>query len=84
MSGIAFGLDGSGMRNFRLRSSRQPSRRDVGEAVMDELAYFHQMDAATLSQGALSMMLFGGIVAIDYWVGARRSDSPRRGTGRPT
>jgi hypothetical protein len=51
---------------------------------MDELAYFHQMDAATLSQGALSMMLWvGGIVAIDYWVGARRSDSPRRGTGRP-
>ena len=42
---------------------------------MEELAYFHQMDAATLIQGVLFMML---------WVGARRSDPPRRGTGRPT
>jgi hypothetical protein len=51
---------------------------------MDELAYFHQMDAPTLIHGALFMMLWvGGIVAIDYWVGARRSDSPRRGGGRP-
>jgi len=52
---------------------------------MEELAYFHQMDAATLIQGVLFMMLWvGGIVASDYWVGARRSDPPRRGTGRPT
>jgi hypothetical protein len=52
---------------------------------MDELAYFHQMDAATLIRVALFMMLWAvGIIAIDYWVGARRSDSPRRGTGRPT
>jgi hypothetical protein len=52
---------------------------------MDELAYFHQMDVATLVHGALFLLLWaGGIVAIDYWVGARRSDSPRRGTGRPT
>ena len=46
---------------------------------------FHQVDVTTLVDGALFMMLWvGGIVAIDYWVGARRSDSPRRGTGRPT
>ena len=52
---------------------------------MDELAYFHQMDLATLIYGALFLMLWaGGIVDIDYWVGARRSDSPRRGTARPT
>jgi hypothetical protein len=38
---------------------------------------------ATLIHGALFMMLWvGGIVAIDYWVGAR--DSARRGTGHPT
>jgi hypothetical protein len=49
---------------------------------MDELAYFHQMDVATLIHGAPFLVLWaGGIVAIDYWVGARRSDSPRRGTG---
>ena len=52
---------------------------------MDELAYFHQMDIATLLHVVLFMMLWvGGIVAIDYWVGTRRSDSLRRGTGRPT
>jgi hypothetical protein len=52
---------------------------------MDEFAYFHQVDIATLIRGALFMMLWvGGIIAIDHWVGARRSDSPRRGTGRPT
>ena len=49
------------------------------------LAYFHQIDVPTLIHVALFMMLWvGGIVAIDYWVGARRSDPPRRGTGRPT
>jgi hypothetical protein len=42
---------------------------------MDGLAYFHQVDVATLIYGVLFMML---------WVGGRRSDSPRRGTGRPT
>jgi hypothetical protein len=52
---------------------------------MDELAYFHQMDVATLIYGVLFMMVWvGGIVAIDYWVSARRPDSPRSGTGRPT
>jgi hypothetical protein len=52
---------------------------------MDELAYFQQMDVATLIHGALFLLLWAaGIVAIDHWVGARRSDSPRRGTGRPT
>jgi hypothetical protein len=52
---------------------------------MDELAYFHQMDVATLIYGVLFLLLWaGGIVALDYWVGARRSDSSRRGTGRPT
>ena len=52
---------------------------------MDELAYFHQMDVPTLIHVALFMTLWvGSIVAIDYWVGARSSDSPRRGTGRPT
>jgi hypothetical protein len=52
---------------------------------MDELAYFHRMEVAPLIHGALFLLLWaGGIVAIDYWVGARHSDSPRRGTGRPT
>ncbi len=52
---------------------------------MDELAYFHQMDVATLIYGVLFMMVWvGGIVAIDYWVRAPGSDSPRSGTGRPT
>jgi hypothetical protein len=42
---------------------------------MDELAYFHQMDGPTLIHVALFMMLWvGGMVAIDYWVDARRSD----------
>jgi hypothetical protein len=64
---------------------RQPNWREVREGAMDELAYFHQIDAATLIHGALFMMLWlGGIVALDYWVGALRSDSPRRGPGRPT
>jgi hypothetical protein len=52
---------------------------------VDEFGYVHQVDVATLIDGALFMMLWvGGIVAIDYWVGARRSDSARRGTGNPT
>ena len=56
----------------------------LGGAV-DEFGYVHQVDVATLIDGALFMMLWvGGIVAIDYWVGARRSDSARRGTGNPT
>jgi hypothetical protein len=43
---------------------------------MDEFAYFHQMDAATLMRGSLFMMLWvGGIVAIDRWVSARRTSS---------
>ena len=43
---------------------------------MDEFAYFHQMDVATLIHGALFMMLWaGGIVAIDRWVSARRMSS---------
>ncbi len=52
---------------------------------MDEFAYFHQMDVPTLIHVALFMMLWvGGIAAIDYWAGARRSDSTRQGTARPT
>jgi hypothetical protein len=52
---------------------RQPCRRECQVGAMDELAYFHQMDAATLIHGALFMMLWvSGIVAIDYWVGPRR------------
>lgn len=52
---------------------------------MDELAYFHQMDVAALIHGALLLLVWaGGTVAIDYWVGARRSNPPRRGTGSPT
>ena len=52
---------------------------------MDELAYFHQMDLATLIYGALFLMLWaGGIVAIDYWVGARRSVSGPARDGDPT
>ena len=50
---------------------------------MDELAYFHQMDVATLIYGVLFIWI-GGIVAIDYWVRAPGSDSPQSGTGRPT
>jgi hypothetical protein len=42
---------------------------------MDEFAYLHQMDVAKLIRGALFMMLWvGGVVAIDYWVGAPRAD----------
>jgi hypothetical protein len=64
---------------------RQPNWREVREGAMDELAYFQEMDAAALVRVALFMMLWAvGIIAIDHWVGARRSDSPRRGTGRPT
>ena len=52
---------------------------------MDEFAYFHQTDVPTLIHVVLFMMLWiGGIVAIDYWAGAKRSDSPRQGTARPT
>jgi hypothetical protein len=46
---------------------------------MDELAYFHWTDAATLIRVALSMMLWVcGLVAIDRWAGARRPDLNRR------
>jgi hypothetical protein len=45
----------------------------VKEGAMDELAYFHQIDVPTLIHVALFITLWvGGIVAIDYWVGARR------------
>jgi hypothetical protein len=47
---------------------------------MDEFAYFHWTDIATLIPVVLSMMLWVcGAVAIDYWVSARRSDLPTRG-----
>jgi hypothetical protein len=40
---------------------------------MDDFAYFHGTDVAMLVPVALFMMLWvGGIVAIDYWVSARR------------
>jgi len=79
--------DGPHSTDLALGKAKLPpaiKRREVREWAMDELAYFYQMDAATLIHGALFMMLWvGGIVALDYWVGARRSDSPRRGPGRP-
>jgi len=51
---------------------------------MDEFAYFHQMDVPTLIHVALFMMLWvGGIVAIEYWASARRSET-RQGTARFT
>jgi len=47
-----------------------------GKGAMDEFAYFHQMDVPTLIHVALFMMLWvGGIVAIDYWASARRSET---------
>ena len=52
---------------------------------MDEFGYVHQVDVATLIDGALFMMLWvGGIVAIDYWVGAGRSVSGPARDGDPT
>ena len=40
---------------------------------MDDFAYFHGTDVVTLVRVALFMMLWVcGIVAIDYWVNARR------------
>jgi hypothetical protein len=40
---------------------------------MDDFAYFHGTDVAMLIPVALFMMLWAcGIVAIDYWVSARR------------
>jgi hypothetical protein len=51
---------------------------------MDELAYFHQMDIATLLHVVLFMMLWvGGMVAIDYWVGAPRTFPWGRGQPLP-
>ena len=49
---------------------------------MDEFAYFHQVDVPTL----IHVVLFwvGGVVAVDYWVSARRSDSTRQGKARHT
>jgi hypothetical protein len=45
---------------------------------MDEFAYFHGTDVATLIPVALFITLWVcGIVAIDYWVSARRSDLNR-------
>jgi hypothetical protein len=53
--------------------------------AVDEFGYLHQVDVATLIDGALFMMLWvGGIVAIDYWVGARRSVSGPARDGDPT
>jgi hypothetical protein len=50
---------------------------------MDEFAYFHWTDAATLIRVVLFMMLWVcGLVAIDRWVGARRPDLSR-GSRRP-
>jgi hypothetical protein len=43
------------------------------------------MDVPTLIHVVLFMMIWiGGIVAIDYWASALRSDSTQRGTARPT
>jgi hypothetical protein len=49
---------------------------------MDDFAYFHGTDVATLIPVALFVMLWvGGIFAIDHWVSARRPDF--RGLHRP-
>jgi hypothetical protein len=50
---------------------------------MDEFAYFHSTDIATLIPVAAFMMVWVcGLVAIDRWVGARRPDL-QRGSHRP-
>jgi hypothetical protein len=50
---------------------------------MDDFAYFHWTDVATLIPVVLFMMVWVcGLVAIDRWVSARRSDL-NRGSRRP-
>jgi hypothetical protein len=70
---------GWGLRFVR-RIAKKPGGRSGRGGAMDEFAYLHQMDVARLMEGALFMMLWVGcVVAIDYWVRARRSDTTRRG-----
>ena len=57
----------------RLKNPHRIPASTKGKGAMDEFAYFHQMDVPTLIHVALFMTLWvGDIVAIDYWVGARR------------